>query len=65
MFDTVGEGKVIRKAAFPTLRHITIAEDPKKLQDRLDEAMHHALNNQLNVLMNSMQNVLAVVKCKI
>ena len=58
MFDTVGEGKVIRKAAFPTLRHITIAEDPKKLQDRLDEAMHHALNNQSNVLMNSMQNAI-------
>ena len=49
-------GKIIQKTNFPTPRHITIIEDPVKFQEMFDQAMHHALINQLNVMTNTVKN---------
>ena len=52
-FSMVGrEGKVIQKTDFPMSRHITIIEDSVKFQEIFDQAMHHALINQSNVMKN-------------
>jgi len=40
------------------LRQITITEDSVKFHDMFDQAMHHAMINQSNVLRNSMQNAI-------
>ena len=51
-------GKVIQKNSFLTLCHITITEDSNKFQEMFDMAMHHALNKQSKVMMNSIKNAI-------
>ena len=46
------EGKVIHKTNLPTSCHVTVTEDPMKFQEMFDQAMHHALINQSNVMKN-------------
>jgi hypothetical protein len=55
-FSLTKRGEAIHKNAFPKLQEITVSEDSTKFQDMFDQAMHHAMMNQSNVLMNSIQN---------
>ena len=58
-FRMVGRGgKVIQKNNFPMPCHITITEDSDKFQEMFDMAMHHALNKQSKVMMNSVKNAI-------
>ena len=57
-FSALTGGKVVPRTPLPTPCQITIAEDTAKFQDRIDEAIHHALINQSNVLKNLIQNVI-------
>jgi hypothetical protein len=57
IFSVTKRGEAIQKNAFSKLREITITKDVVKFQEMFDQAMHHAMINQSNVLMNSIQNV--------
>jgi hypothetical protein len=56
IFSVTKRGEAIQKNAFPKPCDITITEDAVKFQETFDQAMHHAMINQSNVLMNSIQN---------
>jgi hypothetical protein len=53
-FSKTKSGEVIKK--FPPLspRNIVIHEDPGKLSEMVNEALHHALINQSDVMTNAM-----------
>lgn len=50
------KGEAVKKTEFPTPPNITIAEEPGRLQDMVNEAIHHALVNQSEVTTNTVYN---------
>ena len=55
-FSVTKRGEATKKTEFPLPRQITIAESSGKLQDMIDEAVHHALINQAGVMTNTVHN---------
>ena len=62
-FSQTRSGETFQKQAFPTPRQIVINENPGKMQDMVDEAIHRALIHQPQMMSNMVQNaVLEVMK---
>jgi hypothetical protein len=55
-FSITKRGEAIQKAALPKPRGITVTEDSAKFQEMFDQAMHNAMINQSNILMNLIPN---------
>jgi hypothetical protein len=57
-FSKTKSGEVIKKFPPPSSGHIVIHEDPGKLSEMVNEALHHALINQSDVMTNAMHNTI-------
>jgi hypothetical protein len=57
-FSKTKSGEVIKKFPPPSPRNIVIHEDPGKLTEMINEALHHALVNQSDVITNAMHNAI-------
>jgi hypothetical protein len=57
-FVVTKRGQAVQKTALPEPHNITITEDTSKFQETFDQAMHHAMINQSNVLKNMIYNTI-------
>jgi hypothetical protein len=57
-FSKTKSGEVIKKFPSPSPHNNVIHEDPRKLSEMVNEALHHALNNQSDVMTNAMHNAI-------
>jgi len=55
-YTTTKRGEAIKKSDFPTPRHITIAEEPGKMQEMVNEAVHRAFVHHAKVMSNDVHN---------
>jgi hypothetical protein len=57
-FSKTKSAEVIKKFPPPSPYNIVIHEDPRKLSEMVNEALHHALINQSDIMTNTMHNAI-------